>query len=56
MTIFFSKKEFLLFRELESELDAENRRFGDAQKVSKLTVSHLPVFYLIILQNIVTWK
>jgi hypothetical protein len=41
-------KEFLLFRELESELDAENRRFGDAQKVSKLTISHLPVFYLII--------
>ena len=27
--------EHVVFRELESELDAENRRFGDAQKVSE---------------------
>ena len=31
----YSTEEHVVFRELESELDAENRRFGDAQKVSE---------------------
>jgi hypothetical protein len=31
---------YFLFRELESELDAENRRFGDAQKVSRQKPFH----------------